>query len=156
VFELVVSDGLAASPTEAVTITVYNINDPPACHLAQASPALLWPPDHKLVPVGIIGVADPNNDQVTITVTGITQDEPVDGLGDGDSSPDGIARSGDVLLRAERAGGGNGRVYRVSFQADDKVSLGGSCTGTVTVCVPHDRKPGACVDDGQRYDSTLP
>lgn len=58
-----------------------------------------------------------------------------------------------MLLRAERAGGGNGRVYRISFRADD--GLGGFCTGTVTVTAPHDKgknKPPA-IDDGQNYNS---
>jgi len=39
-----------------------------------------------------------------------------------------------VLLRAERAGTGNGRVYQVSFFADD--GRGGTCTGTGGVTVP--------------------
>jgi len=152
VFGLVVSDGLANSGPDEVTITVQNINDPPACALAQASPGLLWPPDHKMVPVKIVGVTDPNKDSVNITVLDVTQDEPVTGLGDGDTSPDAIIQAGGtVLLRAERAGNGNGRVYRITFQADD--GQGGKCTGTVTVCVPHDRKAPACVDDGQLYQS---
>ena len=57
-----------------------------------------------------------------------------------------------LLLRAERAGLGNGRVYQIRFKAED--SFGESCIGTVTVCVPHDRRDGACGDDGQLYDST--
>jgi hypothetical protein len=60
-------------------------------------------------------------------------------------------KTGIVLLRAERAGGGNGRVYRVHFRAAD--GLGGACAGTVSVIVPKSMN-GAVVDDGQRYDST--
>ena len=74
--------------------------------------------------------------------------------GDGDTSPDAVLQGDKVLLRAERSGSGNGRVYQVSFTAND--GHGGSCPGAVMVCVPHDRKPGTCVNDGQRYDSTLP
>ncbi len=127
---------------------------PPNCGLAQVSPALLWLPDHKLVSVTLGGVSDPDNDQLTLAVTGVRQDEPVQGQGDGDTSPDAVLHEGQVLLRAERAGGGNGRVYRVSFTADD--GHGGTCAGTVTVCVPRERNPGACVDDGPEYDSTRP
>lgn len=154
VFQLVVSDGLGGSAIDQVAITVLNINDPPAYGLAQASPALLWPPNHKLVPVGITGVTDPDNDQVTLTVTGVTQDEPVNGLGDGDTSPDAVIQGNQVLLRAEQAGSDNGWVYRVIFSTSD--GFGRSCTGTVTVCVPHDPGGAGCVDDGQLYDSQQP
>lgn len=58
-----------------------------------------------------------------------------------------------MLLRAERSGNGNGRVYRISFTARD--SDGGACTGSVTVGVPHNHK-GTVVDDGHLYDSTRP
>ena len=93
VFQLVVDDGLGGiSDPDEVNITVQNINDPPACNLAQASLATLWPPNHKLVSVGMQNVSDPNNDQVSITITGVTQDEPVNGLGDGDTSPDAVLR----------------------------------------------------------------
>ncbi|MEO2166831.1 MAG: hypothetical protein ABGY42_01675, partial [bacterium] len=74
-------------------------------------------------------------------------------------SPDAVIQFGDpaesVLLRSERTGLGgaqeDGRVYVVSFTAD---SGGDSCTGAVTVGVPHDRKDTS-VDDGQLFDSTL-
>ncbi len=87
---------------------------------------------------------------------GVTQVEPVNGLGDGDSSPDAVVQMGDstdaVLIRAERSGKGNGRVYVVSFIANDGFE---SCYGSIRVTVPHDRKSVA-VDDGQTYDSLLP
>src|SRR4029450_10240827 len=35
-------------------------------------------------------------------------------------------------------------------------SVGRRCSGTVKVCIPHDRQPVTCVDDGQSYDSTQP
>ncbi len=55
-------------------------------------------------------------------------------------------------MRAERAGSGNGRVYVISFRAED--GQGGTCTGSVKVTVPHDKGKGEAVDDGQGYDST--
>ena len=121
---------------------------PPACGLAQAKPAVLAPPDHKMVSVAILGVTDPDNDRVTLTVTGVTQDEPVNSLEDGDTSPDAVLQGDKVLLRKERSGTGNGRVYRVRFTARD--DFGGSCTGAVTVCVPLKNKPATCTDGGQQ------
>ncbi len=130
-------------------------NQPPVCAQAKSSVALLWPPNHKLETVAILNVTDPDNDPVSIKITAITQDEPVNGLGDGDSAPDGFGvGTSQAQLRAERSGTGNGRVYAISFMADD--GKGGTCTGQVAVGAPHDLGKGkAPIDDGQNYDSTL-
>ncbi|TAK07194.1 MAG: hypothetical protein EPO39_07115 [Candidatus Manganitrophaceae bacterium] len=152
-FQLVVNDGSADSAPDQVTVTVLDRNDPPICGQAKPSAVLLWPPNHKLVEITISGVTDPENDPVTLTVTGVTQDEPVNGTGDGDTSPDAAIQGGKVLLRAERSGNGNGRVYHISFTARDMD--GGACTGFITVGVPHNNK-GTPIDDGQVYDSTRP
>jgi hypothetical protein len=102
-----------------------------------------------------MGVTDPNDDAVTITVTGITQDEPVRVLGSDNTSPDGVIQAGSASVRAERSATGNGRVYQVSFEAED--GKGGSCTGAVKIGVPHSMKKGlTAIDDGQLYDSTVP
>ena len=129
-------------------------NDPPVCTTAVPSTPTLWPPNHKLATVSVQGVADPNNDPLTIKINAITQDEPVNGLGDGDTAPDGFGvGTAQAQLRKERSGTGNGRVYALSFQADD--GHGGTCSGTVSVGVPHDQGPGgAPIDSGQNYDST--
>jgi hypothetical protein len=129
-------------------------NDPPICTSAVPSTKSLWPPNHKLATVSVQGVTDPNNDPVTIKITAITQDEPVNGLGDGDTAPDGLGvGTAQAQLRQERSGTGNGRVYAIWFQADD--SSGGTCTGKVSVGVPHDQGKGStAIDDGQNYDST--
>jgi len=48
-----------------------------------------------------------------------------------------------------------GRVYHIYFQADD--GQGGTCTGDVTVGVPHSQGKGVtAIDDGPAYDSTVP
>jgi hypothetical protein len=151
VFRLVVGDGSAASHPDMVTIAVRDANQPPDCALARPSVSLLWPPNHKFVRVRIGGVADPDDAGVRISATAVTQDEPVCGLGRGDTSPDAVLQNGSVLLRAERKGQGTGRVYRVTFEARD--ASGAACTGSVDVCVPHDRHTRGCADEGQRYDS---
>ena len=130
-------------------------NQPPVCRAAQASPSVLWAPNHQLVPIAIMGVTDPDGDAVTITANGVTQDEPVNGRGDGNTSPDAVIQTRAASVRAERAGHGNGRVYQISFTADD--GHGGTCTGAVTVGVPHSQKKGlTAIDDGQGYISTSP
>ncbi len=127
-------------------------NEPPVCTGAMAGPSTVWPPNHKMVSIGISGVTDPDGDPVSITATSVFQDEPVPG-----TSPD--ATLSPLAVRAERNGNpktpGNGRVYHVSFTADD--GQGGTCTGEVTVCVPHDQGNGStCVDEGPLYDSLVP
>jgi hypothetical protein len=127
---------------------------PPTCNAAHAVPAVLWSPNHQFVPIAIRGVTDPSGHAVKITVTGVTQDEPVNGKGDGNTSPDAVIHDGAASVRAERSGNGNGRVYQLSFKADDR--HGGVCTGTVKVSVPHSLGKGAtAIDDGQVYDSTV-
>ncbi|MFB0504600.1 MAG: hypothetical protein ACETWE_12265 [Candidatus Bathyarchaeia archaeon] len=133
--------GLAALP----------VNRPPNVTGAYPSVECLWPPNHRYVDVTILGVTDPDGDNVTITVTGVTSDEPTDGK----HSPDAYGVGTDtVSLRAERLGAGNGRVYMVTFIASD--GKGGEAEGNVTVYVPHHKTGHTyfCIDDGQNYDAT--
>jgi hypothetical protein len=135
-------------------------NQPPDCSAAAPSISEIWPANHKMVGVNVVGVTDPEGDPMSIVITGITQDEPLNGLGDGDTSPDGAGVGTDkAQVRAERAGTpkvpGNGRVYHIHFDAsDDKDAV---CSGVVNVGVPHDQRRGhVIVDGGELYDSTLP
>jgi hypothetical protein len=86
-------------------------------------------------------------------------DEPTNTSGDGNTAIDGAGVGTDTAeVRAERTGDkkvpGNGRVYHIGFTADD--GNGGSCSGTVSVGVPHDQgKNTVLVDDGPLYDSTV-
>jgi hypothetical protein len=113
-------------------------NAPPDCSAAMASPAVLWPPNHDMVPITIVGVVDPDGDPVAVTATDVSQNEAMDEPGSGNSGPD--AQLDPLAVRAERSGQGNGRIYTISFVADD--GQGGTCTGTVQVCVPHDQGQG--------------
>jgi hypothetical protein len=147
---LLLAASLLAAPVAAQPLDGNHVPD---CSAAVPSVATLWPPNHGLVEVSILGVTDPDDDTLDITVVGVTQDEPLGG--GGDACPDAAAVEVDetVSLRAERNGSGDGRVYHVSFTADD--GSGGTCAGEVTVCVPHDQGNGTtCVDGGALVDST--
>ena len=154
-FALQSSDASFNESSITTVQTTCLFNQRPDCSNAAPSIAVLWPPNHKYQAISIEGVTDPDGDDVTIVVTGITQDEPLNTRGDGNTCPDGIIESGQASVRAERTGTpgipGNGRVYAITFTATD--SHGASCTSTVTVCCPHDMGDPTCVDDGQRYDS---
>lgn len=129
---------------------------PPSCAAAVASPATLWPPRHNLLPVAVRGVVD--DGPVSIAITSVFQDEPVDAPGgaDGNTRPDAVVRPGGrVDVRAERDERGNGRVVHIGFVATN--ALGGSCTGTVQVAIPRSQgRNGAAVDDGPLFDATVP
>jgi PKD repeat protein len=158
---LIVSDGQDLSfPTVgtrsfAEALVGAGSNRPVMCNTAKPSVGVLWPPNHKFVPLRITEVTDPDNDPVTITITRVTQDEPVNGLGDGETSPDAMGVGTSVVkVRAERSGTGDGRVYHIDFTADD--GKGGVCTSKITVCAPHDRgKDNTCGDHGRLFDSTV-
>ncbi|HEX6899194.1 MAG TPA: MopE-related protein [Thermoanaerobaculia bacterium] len=155
---LAVLIGVLASGAEQTlaTATLQVVNEAPNCGGAAATPfTVLWEPNHKYVPIAITGVTDPDGDPVTITIANVFQDEPANDVGDGSTCPDASGTgTSTVQVRAERSGKRDGRVYHIRFQAAD--GRGGTCTGEVTVCVPHDRKPGAtCVDEGALFDSTV-
>jgi pimeloyl-ACP methyl ester carboxylesterase len=134
----------------------YNlVNQPPDISLARPSVNSLWPPNHKMVGISILGVQDPDCDRFSIAITRVIQDEPVNGSGDGNTCPDaqglGIAST---LLRAERNGGGNGRVYTVYFTATDV--RGGNSSGSVKVRVPQNVHDPAVEDRVTFVSTTCP
>ncbi len=157
---LVVNDGKLSSSTTIGTHSFAEANvsagsnHPVNCSLAKPSLDMLKPPDHRLVPVQIIGLTDSDNDPITVAITHIAQDEPVSGLGYHDISPDAVGVGTDtVRIRAERFGKGDGRVYHLDFTADD--GKGGFCSGTVTVCAPNSHwQKNTCIDQGRLFDST--
>ncbi len=146
--QLIVDDGQLASAPDTVTVTA--VNQAPVCNLATAQPDTLWSPNHSFSDITLQGITDADGDALTLTITSVTQDEPVDDIGDGSTAPDAIFGGASLQLRNERTGASNGRVYQVSFTANDGSD---SCSGSVTVTVPHD-VTGIAVDDGQAYDST--
>jgi len=132
-----------------------NENLPPDCSEATASVSEMWPPNHKLVSVAILGVTDPDGDPLVVSATAIAQDEPIDAAGSGATCPDAIGLGLDTVgLRSERSGQGDGRFYHVAFQAVDRCNA--TCVGEVSVAVRHDRSPKKTPGDGgPLYDSTL-
>ena len=120
----------------------------PVCSAAVATPAVIRPPNGRMVPVSIEGVTDPDGGRLSIAITRITQDEPLAKKGQPDATGLGTSRP---RVRASRVGRGDGRVYHLSFRASD--SAGATCTGEVTVCVPHDQKKRTCGDGGPLVDS---
>jgi hypothetical protein len=155
-FEAPTAGDVVEAIIEALGTIVTPTNSAPNCNFAVANPSQLWPVNHRLVPISILGVTDADGDALTFTINGITQDEPILGLGDGDTSPDGAGiGSSTPSVRAERSGKGNGRIYEIIFSVND--GKGGQCLGKVKISVAHDRGANSiAADDGQVYGSTSP
>ena len=140
----------------APEIFVFLTNRPPDCSGLAASKTTLWPPNHKFVTVSVSGATDPDGDPIITSITSVTQDEPLDGVSDGSTTPDATrvaARPDQVRLRAERSDAGDGRVYRIGVSVSDGAD---TCTDTVVVGVPLDRTGPPPVDSGLVVDSFGP
>jgi len=123
------------------------------CGGARPDAAVLWPPNHGFVPVGVDGVASSDGSPVRITIDQVLQSEAPQARGEGGTCPDvrGLGAS-TVQLRAERSGSGPGRLYLLRFTAS--TDTGTACTGSVQVCVPHDKK-GTCPAARAAFDSSV-
>jgi len=100
------------------------------------TPDVLWPPNHKYVPVQATIAADDDFDpSPEVSLVSLTSNEPDDGQGDGHTTDDVVIVDDDTFrLRAERDGGGSGRVYTATYRAED--ACGNATTATATVRVP--------------------
>lgn len=127
----------------------------------------LWPPNHKMhtvVPDDCVEVVDACDGKLPVRFVSATSDEPENDLGDGNTAPDLVAACDAVQVRVERQGTGDGRVYRLAWEAQDHA--GHRVTGTCQVVVPHDqggRTPGegpavttVQVTDGSACDTNPP
>ena len=131
-----------AVPEGGITITIPNDTTPPIISVT-LSPDVLWPPNHKMIEISAsVTISDDVDPSPTFVLTSIESNEPDNGKGDGNTVGD---IQGDDLgtpdvsfqLRAERAGGGDGRIYTVTYTATD--ASGNSASGSATVTVPHSK-----------------
>jgi hypothetical protein len=134
-----VSDGHNPATTCSTTVTVRDTT-PPVITKIVATPNVLWPPNHKMVAVGIRVIATDACGPVKSKIVSVKSNEPVNGEGDGNTSPDWLITDElRLLLRAERSGKGSGRIYTITIQATDESD--NKTLGRITVTVPHDQGP---------------
>ena len=109
---------------------------PPVITSVTASPNVLSPPNHKMLPVAITVTATDNSGVApTCAIVSVSSNEPINGQGDGDKAPDWqITGPLTVNLRAERSGAGKGRIYTVTVACED--GSGNTSTAVVNVAVP--------------------
>ena len=96
-----------------------------------------------MVDIFIEANANDNSGSVTLSAT-VSSNEPEDGLGDGDMSPDWSVpvidqENGTISLQllSERLGSGDGRVYTITITATDDSN--NSSQASVEIIVPHDK-----------------
>jgi hypothetical protein len=130
---LTVKDPRGATSQATATVTVVDTTGPSITG-ASVSPNSLWPPNHQMIPVTVSYSTADNCSAVSCTLS-VTSNEPINGLGDGDTAPDwSIIDPHNLLLRSERSGKGSGRTYTVTIDCVD--AAGNHTIKTLNVKVP--------------------
>jgi endonuclease G len=107
---------------------------PPAIGPVSATPNKLGPPNHKMIDVFVAFTASDASGPPVCSVA-VSSNEPPNGTGDGNTTTDWIVIDAHhVQLRAERAGGGSGRIYTLTVTCAD--ASGHSSSNATTVIVP--------------------
>lgn len=151
----------AAGNAAVPVIRTVNVVDTtaPTITLNGQTPSM-WPPNHKYktfqVTEFVTSVSDSCDTPLglsSVVIEKVTSDEVENGNGDGNTSNDIIiaANCKSVQLRSEREGGGNGRVYTITFRTRD--ASGNTARATAKVVVPHN-SGGTAVDSGVHYTVT--
>jgi len=123
----------------------------------------VWPPNHTYRTFALsdcVQFVDACEGPIDVDAVGrilsIYSDEPedTDGVGDG-STVDDIVLLGPTsfMVRSERQGGSNGRVYGVEFELTDR--HGYTVTDTCLLGVPHDQSGDVPIDDGPSSGYTV-
>lgn len=135
-----VSNTNGAVGTCSTTAAVVDTT-PPVITSASATPNVLWPPNHKMVPITLsVTATDLCSSTVTTSIKTVTANETISkpGKGHNKSADWNITGPLTLQLRAERAGKGHGRDYNIVVDAVD--SSGNHATTNVVVHVPHDQR----------------
>ena len=137
-YVLRVIDAFGQSDEDATAVGVLDTTAPELS--LSVSPTVLWPPNHKLVPVTVtVAAADVCDPSPTLRLVSISSNEGDLANGSGHTSPDIQDAQFDTddrqfLLRAERTPFGPGRIYTITYEAED--ADGNVTTRQVTVAVP--------------------
>jgi hypothetical protein len=128
-------DGVASQEARAIVAEEAD-NTPPSPQVS-ASPASLWPPNHKLVPITVaVTVSDDTDPNPKVKLVSITCNDscnPAQDIAGAALNTDDRA----FQLAAWRTGSGSGRTYTITYSATD--ASGNSTTTKTTVVVPHDQ-----------------
>jgi hypothetical protein len=129
--------------TSLSPFAIFTDVEAPTVNSISADPEVLWPANHKMVDVTVTVEAEDNSEQKPMCmIVKVTSNESANDQGDGNTDPDWEFTDDPlvVLLRAERDGGGTGRVYTIDVACMD--AAGNVAYTTVDVTVPHDQGAG--------------
>jgi len=112
------------------------------------TPAVLWPPDHRMVPIQVQVQATAPTGPPTVVLVSVTSNERDNAWGNGDGNTTGDIQDAErgtsdfeFALRAERNGVGGGRVYTVTYSATTTHGWQLTTKASAVVVVPHDDEP---------------
>ncbi len=127
------ASGLTATATFTVLVTDTQA---PEIERLSSSRAVLWPPNHKMVPVTIEVVANDAVDRHPVAqIVSVSSNQDDDATGDGNTSGDWIVTGPlTVLLRAERSATAGDRIYSIVVDVAD--ASGNHTAAVTTVTVP--------------------
>jgi hypothetical protein len=121
------------SARDSVLVTVTDATAPSLA--VTLNPTLLWPPDHRMVPVhATVSASDACDPNPAIHLVSVDCSEPDPASFDG---ADLGAADFDLRLKSERSGGAPGRVYTICYEAVD--AAGNRAQRCENVVVPHDQ-----------------
>ncbi len=127
------------------TVTVQDTTPPEMT--IRANRRVLWPPNHKMVFVRTFVDVTDECCEPTYRLISVTSNEPDNGKGDGNTDGDIVILGRNrFLLRSERAGGGDGRVYTIRYRARDCED--NRTNGAIRIRVPHDHSGFAFASSG--------
>jgi hypothetical protein len=151
-----VSDGVDVPVTCTATVTIVD-TIPPTILSASLTPAVLWPPNHKLNTVQVSVIAtDLCNGTATCRIKSIQSSQGALVKGSGKTSPDAqITGALTAKVRAERSGKEkSGRTYTIVVECSDP--SGNAATTNLVVFVPHDQGNHGNSTNAPGQTGTLP
>ena len=129
-----VTDVAGASASGSFSVTVRDTTAPSIATVTPSAVTLPLP-SHKMEPVTIaVSAADVVTLAPMCRITDVNSNEAQNGVGDGNTRDDWqVTGALTLLLRAERAGTGTGRIYTITIECADDAGNASSAATTVSV-----------------------
>lgn len=154
---LSITDDSGETDQCTATITVTD-NESPVLNVV-SEPIILWPPNHKYETIDltqlVLSVSDNCNSlsMGNVFITSVSCDEEENAIGKGDGNTMNDIVLGDdcqsVMVRKERNGKGNGRVYTIYLGVTDE--SGNTAFAQCQAMVPKNNSNQSAMDDGAIY-----